>query len=182
MPPQQPSQPQSPFSYQPTRFPTSPQPQPQQHSPYKRSRLTRLGVIVISAVVTVIAIIVVALSSGGGSQQNAVNDHARTDINNLRVSLQSYYAEGNADYASYPTLAQLNDASWRSENMTGVNELTLSPEGSTSGLVSGEPTDTAYSYSPTPTGCTNTANNPCTSYRLASKQVSGKLYVQKSEN
>lgn len=181
MPPQQPGQPQPPFSYRPAGFPAPQQPVPQSYPPYKKKVLTRPRVIVVGVAVVVGVIVLIVLTSHKEPQKSTLNDPTRADINNLRVSLQSYYAEGNAAYASYPTLAQFNDAGWRSTNMTGVDELTMSPSGSTSGLISGKPTESAYSYVPSPAGCTNTAASPCTSYSLSGILASGKIYTQKSE-
>ncbi|HEX7368060.1 MAG TPA: hypothetical protein VF261_00165 [Candidatus Saccharimonadales bacterium] len=87
-------------------------------------------------------------SSGTGSVppagvQAKANDAVReTDLQALQSHLEVAYATNG----SYPTLAQLNDSSWRNANMQGLDSAALEdPDGSSSSLVA-SPTADAYAY------------------------------------
>lgn len=90
----------------------------------------------------------------------------RTDIKSLRTHLEAYYSEK----VTYPTLANMNDTSWRSTNLPSLDPETI-PSG---GFVSGPATDSAYSYAPSPSGCNNKSSaTECQSYVLSAKLSTG---------
>ncbi len=77
-----------------------------------------------------------------GVQSQARDSERQTDINALDSHIEAYYAQ----YGEYPALAQLNDASWRTKNMQGLDSAALKdPQGSSTMLVS-SPRTGAFAY------------------------------------
>lgn len=77
-----------------------------------------------------------------GVQSKARDSERRTDINALDSHIEAYYAQ----YGKYPTLSELNNAAWLSENMLGLDPQVLQdPQGTSSTLVS-SPKAGAYAY------------------------------------
>ncbi|CAN5400312.1 hypothetical protein BH09PAT4_BH09PAT4_00670 [soil metagenome] len=115
-----------------------------------------------------------ATTSGSGStvgtytgvQAKARDSQRQADINSLQMRLEAYYAENGF----YPTISQLNSASWRATNMAGLDtEALKDPQGASAVLV-GRPA--AHSYAYQGGNCTNTK---CSSYKVtATLETAGK--------
>ena len=122
----------------------------------------------VSAIMAIFVALLPGLASFAGTQQKAMDTERRTDINALHGQTEAYYAQ----YATYPTLAQLNDANWRDENMRGLDaEALVDPNGSSAQLVA-QPQADAYSYQALPEGCDNQATI-CYSYTLTATNHDG---------
>jgi hypothetical protein len=81
-------------------------------------------------------------SSSSAVQGSAKDTERKTDIMTLQGHLEAAYAQNGF----YPTLAQLNDATWRSTNMKGLDKEALrDPQGSGYQL-SATASATSYSY------------------------------------
>ncbi len=165
-------------SYQlPQQAPYLP-PRPKQQGP----KLALIFSVLIVAVLVIGLVRVLQKPATDQPLQGAADKVNQENIDGIKAALDSYYAEGNADFGSYPTLVQLNDSDWRGENMSGVDVATLSPTKDRAGLTSSQPSATQYAYQPAPAGCTNTQAKPCNSFTLSALQSSGKLYSVKSVN
>lgn len=108
---------------------------------------------------------------GGGS---SVNDTKRmTDINALQGQVEAY----NTNTGYYPTLADLNNASWRSQNLQGLDPSALQDPAGNSQTLAASPAAHVYAYQPTPAGCNNTTID-CSGYTLAATLDDGTPYVK----
>ena len=106
----------------------------------------------------------------------------KTDINALHGQIEAFYAQ----YGAYPTLANINDPNWRSQNMKGLdNEALKDPKGSSTTIV-GTPKVGAYSYVAEPANCDNLtgfeSNGDCYAYTLTAILDDGGTYVKTSLN
>ncbi|HEY4161335.1 MAG TPA: hypothetical protein VGM08_04710 [Candidatus Saccharimonadales bacterium] len=106
----------------------------------------------------------------------------QADIDALQAHLETYIA--STGY--YPTLAELNSASWRSANMKGLAawEFCDPSAGSTSDCqFVATPKKDAYSYQPTDVNSNNcTASQSCTGYTLTATLSTGDQYADQSQN
>jgi hypothetical protein len=95
----------------------------------------------------------------------------------LHGQIEAYYAQNGY----YPTLANINTASWRATNMKGLDAETLKdPDGSASSLAA-SPAVHVYSYEAIPTGCDN-VKTQCIDYTLTATLDSGGTYVKQALN
>jgi hypothetical protein len=114
----------------------------------------------------------------GGPQTQSKDTERKTDINALRGQLEAYWA----DKGFYPTLASLNDPTWRSANLLGLDEAALKdPDGSSSKLAAA-PAKNVYSYVTVPATCDNGTHGNCNSYTLTATLSDGSAYSKQSLN
>ncbi|MCA9330782.1 hypothetical protein KC957_01935, partial [Candidatus Saccharibacteria bacterium] len=74
----------------------------------------------------------------------------------------AYYAQNG----KYPTLDNMNDSTFRTNNMKGLDaEALKDPKGTAQTLV-GTAGANSYSYAVTPSGCDNGSGGDCTGYTL----------------
>lgn len=100
------------------------------------------------------------------------------DINALHSGLEYYYALNGY----YPSFEQLNDKTWRKENMYSVETSAFSdPDNNSSTVIVAKPQAKAYAYQVTPAGCDNDSKQ-CTIYILTATQSDGTTFVKKSLN
>lgn len=115
-----------------------------------------------------------ARKSPGGIQARARDTERQTDINAIRSHLEAYYA--NNGY--YPTLAQLNDPAFRSDNMQGLEEDALKDPSGTSFSLSAAATASSYGYK-----AGKCVANECQTYMLeAVLDEDGAKYTKQSLN
>lgn len=111
---------------------------------------------------------------------NARDTERRTDIRNLHGQLESYYATNGY----YPTLAEMNDKTFRTANLLGLDEETLKDPQGTSNTLSASPTKNIYSYAVRSNGgssCENSAGT-CATYTLSASLETGGTYSKNSLN
>lgn len=131
----------------------------------------------------VVAIIIVSLDgtqqkARDGTQQKARDTERKTDINAISASVESYQAKTGI----YPSLEQMNSASFRKENMPSLSDEALKdPKGQEAKLVSGA-TANAYAYIAAPSGCTNQSDNKCLSYKVIATLEAGGSYSKDALN
>lgn len=128
----------------------------------KQRGFTIVELLIVIVVIGILAALVVTTFTG--IQQKARNTERQTDIKAIHGQIEAYYAQNG----SYPAMAQVNDATWRSTNMKGLDADALrDPKGTSDALVA-DATDTAYGYHPLTADdeeCT-TAANDCVKYTL----------------
>lgn len=125
----------------------------------KQQGFTIVELLIVIVVIGILAALVITTFTG--IQKRARNTERETDIKALHGQVEAYFAQEGR----YPTLANLNEATWRGDNMKGLDEGALQdPKGTAAQLV-----DTAgannYAYVVTPAGCDN-AGTDCDGYTL----------------
>ena len=120
--------------------------------------------------------------SGGDISIGSTSDTERkTDINALHGQVEAYYALNG----SYPALAEINNASWRSANMKGLDPAALQDPAGTIQQLAATASFTQYGYAifqeDGSTACT-TAAGDCVVYTLTAKLDDGGSYTKASLN
>lgn len=114
---------------------------------------TIVELLIVIVVIGILAALV--LNSFSGVQARARDTERRTDINAIATQLEVYYNDGGG----YPTVANLQDSTWVSTNLKGMDpEALKDPKG-----VGVSATGSTYTY--TPAGCV--AGGLCTSFSLS---------------
>jgi hypothetical protein len=102
---------------------------------------------------------------------NSSDSTVETDIDALDSHLGAYYAVN----AYYPTLAQLNSASWRSANLPGFDSTALTPPNSSATTLAATATQDQFGYAAS--GCDT---NGCQSYTLTGLLSDGSPFSKQS--
>ena len=142
----------------------------------KTSGFTIVELLIVIVVIGILAALVI--TTYNGIQQKARDTERKTDINAIHGQVEAYQAQNG----KYPTLANVNDATFRSNNMKGLDPSALQdPKGTAQTLV-GTPGADNYAYQVSPNGCDNGAGGDCTSYVLTATLEAGGTYVKQSLN
>ncbi len=146
----------------------------------KQQGFTIVELLIVIVVIGILAALVITTFSG--IQRNARNTERETDIKAIHGQLEAYYAQ----HGRYPTLANVNDGTWRGENMKGLDANALKdPKGTSEALV-GTAAANVYSYAVGPANCDNdpsTSAVDCDSYTLtATKEGSNDTFTKSSLN
>lgn len=121
---------------------------------------TIVELLIVIVVIGILAALVI--TTFNGIQQKGRDTERQTDIKALHGQLEAYYAQNGR----YPTLANLNDSTFRSNSLKGLdNEALQDPKGSAQTLVAA-PATNSYAYVVTPANCDNGAAGDCTGYTL----------------
>lgn len=149
---------------------------------------TLIELLVVTIIVGILATLVV-MTLDGVREKNR-NSRRQASINTLQSKLETYYVEKS----KYPTLAELNSASWRKDNLKDLNDgLLRDPQwdnktiactgekGST--ILTIEPAAKCYSYKTT--AADGSACNDlvaCAQYSLTATLEGGEKYTKTSLN
>lgn len=137
---------------------------------------TIVELLIVIVVIGILAALVIV--SYSGIQQKARDTERKTDVNALHGQLEAYQAQNG----KYPTLTNVNDATFRSTNMKGLDaEALKDPKGSAQTLVA-TPAANNYAYAVAPATCDNAAGGDCTSYTLTATLEGGGTYAKTSLN
>ena len=143
----------------------------------KQKGFTIVELLIVIVVIGILATLVIVTFSG--IQQKGRNSQRQTDINAIQSHVEAVYASDG----KYPTLANLNDSTWRAANTKGLAPEALADpkNAATQTLVGTVPAAGTYSYAyvVTPTGCDNTATD-CTGYTLTAHQEGTTDYTKAS--
>ena len=121
---------------------------------------TIVELLIVIVVIGILAALVIVTYNG--IQQKARDTERKTDIKAIQGHLEAYWA----DNAKYPTLAQANDSTFRTNNFKGLDLSAFAdPKNPTSQQLCSSAAANCYGYVVTPTGCDNTTTD-CTNYTL----------------
>jgi type II secretion system protein G len=137
---------------------------------------TIVELLIVIVVIGILAALVIVTYNG--IQQKARDTERKTDINALHGQLEAYQAQNGR----YPTLVNVNDTTFRSTDMKGLDPAALQdPKGSAQTLVAA-PANNEYAYAVTPANCDNGAGGDCLQYTLTATLEGGGTYVKQSLN
>lgn len=142
----------------------------------RASGFTIVELLIVIVVIGILAALVIVTYNG--IQQKARDTERKTDINALASHLEAY----NAQNGRYPTLANANDAAFRSANMQGLDSAALQDPKGTAQTLAATPAANVYSYAVAPAGCDNGAGGDCLQYTLTATLEGGGTYVKQSLN
>lgn len=145
----------------------------------KQGGFTIIELLIVIIVIGILATLVITTFSG--IQRNARNRTREADTNALHSQVEFYYGQNGV----YPTLANMNDATWRDTNLKGLDaEALKDPSGTASTLV-GTPAANSYAYQPLTEGdaaCDNASAGDCAKYTLTATYEGGGTFVKNSLN
>ena len=149
---------------------------------------TLIELLVVSIIVGILATLV-AMTYSGVQAKNR-NSHRQAGINTLQGKLETYYVEKS----KYPTLEELNDSTWRKDNLKDVNAAALrDPQWNNKvpsctnaageAIFAANPVARCYSYQATAAdGSACSAAVACAQYSLTATFEGGEKYVKTSLN
>ena len=144
----------------------------------KQQGFTIVELLIVIVVIGILAALVITTFTG--IQQKARNTERNTDIKALHGQIEAYYAQNGR----YPTLANLNDSTWRTANVKGLDgEALKDPKGSASTLAAAAAANT-YSYAVTAsdaTACDNSTKD-CAQYTLTATLEGGGTFTKSNLN
>lgn len=149
---------------------------------------TLIELLIVSIIVGILATLV-AMTYSGVQAKNR-NAERQASVNALQGHLETYYAQ----FSKYPSLAELNDANWRKENLKELaagdikdprwNKDTTACVKNEQPTLAANPADHCYAYQATTTdgsACLD-ANVACTQYTITASLEGGEKYVKTSLN
>ena len=144
----------------------------------KQQGFTIVELLIVIVVIGILAALVITTFTG--IQQKARNTERQTDIKALHGQVEAYFAQNG----KYPTLANLNDTTWRAANMKGLDaEALKDPRGTAQTLVAAPAAD-AYAYAvlaSDDTACDNTTKD-CAKYTLTTTYEGGGTFAKTNLN
>src|SRR4051812_15151276 len=118
----------------------------------RQSGFTIVELLIVIVVIGILAALVITTYSG--IQAKARNSKRQTDVQAVQTQLEAYFAQNG----HYPSLTDMNTASWRGTNMKSLDDGALQdPQGSAPTLVT-SPAAKSYAYA-----VTNSSGTSCES-------------------
>ncbi len=148
----------------------------------KSKGFTIVELLIVIVVIAILATLVIVTFTG--IQQRARDSKRQTDVNALDAHLEAFYA----DNGYYPSLADLQDPTFVSGQLKGLDPSALTDPKGGAMYDSGTSTPTAgkYAYNYDTTGCTNTtktsSSNQCTGFTLSANLEGSTTPFSKSSN
>src|SRR3990167_4021757 len=96
----------------------------------RQQGFTIVELLIVIVVIGILAALVITTFTG--IQQKARNTERQTDIKAMHGQVEAFFAQNG----KYPTLANMNDGTWRTANMKGLDaEALKDPRGTAQTLV-----------------------------------------------
>lgn len=149
----------------------------------KQKGFTIVELLIVIVVIGILATLVIVTFSG--IQQKGRNSQRQTDINAVASHVEAYYAETG----TYPTAAMINDGTFRSSKMKGLDaEALKDPKATGADIGTVTATDTQYGYvatagagaCPAATGTGASMVSTCDGFTLTAQLEGGTTYTKKS--
>jgi prepilin-type N-terminal cleavage/methylation domain-containing protein len=144
----------------------------------KQQGFTIVELLIVIVVIGILAALVITTFTG--IQQKARDTERLTDIKALHGQVEAYFAQNGR----YPTLDNMNDSTWRSTNMKGLDaEALKDPKGAAQTLASAAAAN-VYSYAVTAsddTACDNSTKD-CAKYTLTATLEVGGTFTKNNLN
>lgn len=144
----------------------------------KQQGFTIVELLIVIVVIGILAALVITTFTG--IQKKARDTERQTDIKAVHGQVEAYYAQNGR----YPTLTDINDSTWRTTNMKGLDaEALKDPKGSSATLAASAAANT-YSYDVQRTGggtCDNSTND-CMEYTLTATLEGGGTFTKDNLN
>ena len=136
---------------------------------------TLVELLIVIIIIGILATLVIVTFTG--VQQKARDSKRKTDINAVQSQIEAYYATNT----QYPTLANLNDATFRQTNLKGLDPSALKDPKASSSSICASTSSTCYGYAVTPANCDNTTVI-CANYTLTATLEAGGTFSVHSNN
>jgi prepilin-type N-terminal cleavage/methylation domain-containing protein len=142
---------------------------------------TIVELLIVIVIIGILAALVITTYSG--IQKKARDTERKTDVNALHGQVEAYQAQNG----KYPSRAEMNDTTFRSNNLKGLDNAALAdPTNAASQAVCGAVQAGCYAYVTIPANCDNGdnggTNGDCTGYTLTATLESGGTYIKASLN
>lgn len=125
---------------------------------------TIVELLIVIVVIGILALLVITTYSG--IQAKARNSQRQTDIASIQTQLEAFFSQSGY----YPSLADINDADWRDDNMRSLEDESLTDPSSpnASRTLVGAPAARSYSYQVTNStgGSCESDDTTCVRYTL----------------
>lgn len=145
----------------------------------KDKGFTIVELLVVIVVIGILALITVTTFSG--VTQRSRDAKRESDIKAIHGQLEAAFTITGG--STYPTLAQLNDTTYRSTNMKGLDGDALKDPQGTNNTIVAAPAARVYAYTVLPANCDGTGGTvPCTSYTLTATKETGGTVVKTNLN
>ncbi len=143
----------------------------------KEQGFTIVELLIVIVVIGILALLVITTFTG--IQKKARDSERETDVSAVAAQVEAYYAQN----AKYPTLANLQDATWVTTNLKGLDANALKdPKWTTGSAPAATSAVGNYGYATTPANCDNGTNGDCDNFTLTATRESGGTFVKKSNN
>lgn len=142
----------------------------------KQAGFTIVELLIVIVIIGILALLV--FNTYTGIQAKARDTERSTDIKALHGQSEAYFAQNGR----YPTLANLNDSTWRSTNMKGLDADALKDPKGAAQTLAGAAAANVYSYVATPNGCDNGAGGDCIGYTLTATLEGGGTFAKSALN
>lgn len=143
----------------------------------KQSGFTIVELLIVIVVIGILAAIIITTFTG--VQKKGRDADRKSDINAIYSQVEVYFAQAS----KYPTLANLNDGTWRTANVKGLQDDAITAPGGTAALVASGAATTNYEYVATPTNCDNTGTGgDCLGFTLTATLEAGGTFVKTGSN
>lgn len=137
----------------------------------KQQGFTIVELLIVIVVIGILAALVITTFTG--IQQKARNTERQTDIKAIHGQVEAYYASKGY----YPTFDHLNDSTWRTANMKGLDQEALKDPKGTAFALAATSSATSYGYAVgtsagTATSCASDETT-CATYVLTATMEGG---------
>lgn len=145
----------------------------------KQEGFTIVELLIVIVVIGILAALVITTFTG--IQQKARDTERQTDIKALHGQIEAYYAQNGR----YPTLTDMNTASWRQTNMKGLDQEALKDPKGSAYTLGGSAAANTYAYAvqnASGAACDNVNGNDCTQYALTATLEGGGTFTKNNLN